>query len=56
MTAGFLNTNSAMVTPPANVTIAKFVPLTRNAGNPTNMPNNIAPNAASTGAIGKGTP
>ena len=55
MTAGFLKTNSAMVTPPARVMMAKFVPRTRKAGNPTKSPKTIAPSAARNGAIGKGT-
>ncbi len=54
MTHGFLNTNSAMVTPPARVTMARLVPRTRRAGMPTINPKIIAPMAASRGAIGNG--
>ena len=53
---GFLNTNSVMATPPARVMIARLVPRTRNAGNPTMTPNTLAINAARIGAIGKGIP
>ena len=56
ITHGCLKTNSAMVTPPARVTIAKLVPLTRKAGSPTKTPNNIAPRDARIGANGKGIP
>jgi hypothetical protein len=52
--AGFLKKNSAMATPPASVTIARFVPRKRSAGSPTTTPNAAAIVAASSGATGNG--
>ena len=52
---GFLNTNSVIATPPASVTIARFVPRRRSAGSPVSAPNAVATMVAPIGASGKGT-
>ena len=50
------NQNASSATASASVTTARGRPRTRIAGSPTTTPIAIAPSAASSGAIGKGTP